>query len=226
VLLRIASYLLVIVCCCGFHAAAANDDSTQVRASKDLGLYIGGVYSLAQMQASSYFIGTFTGTPELRNSPGMLAGFCYNLYAGKKGIIRPAIEAMFLPTSVRYQSDINYVREQRIFPLTVELPISWIFSSYRTKTFPPMKSKPEFGLSVRPVFTVKPLNDPQPALRSWNVNSDVFVGYPIANGKSVMRVELFYSHGWFDLIGESNDYRTRSIDRLLRSTAGLRLVFH
>lgn len=217
---------LVAVCCCCSLATAATSDTVEVRASKDLGMYIGGVYSLMQMQASPYFVGTFVGQPELRNSPGMLAGFCYNFYAGKRSIVRPAIEAVFLPSTIEYQSDVNYVREQRIFPLTVEMPISWIYSSYRTKSFPRPKAKPEFGLSVRPVLTVKPLNDAQPVMRTWNLNSDVFIGYPIANDKSVMRVELFYSHGWYNLIGESNDYRTYSIDRLVRNSIGLRLIFH
>jgi hypothetical protein len=189
-------------------------------------MYIGGVYSLMQMQASPYFVGTFVGQPELRNSPGMLAGFCYNFYAGKRSIVRPAIEAVFMPSTIEYQSDINYVREQRIFPLTVEMPISWIYSSYRTKSFPRPKAKPEFGLSVRPVLTVKPLNDAQPVMRTWNVNSDIFIGYPFANDKSVMRIEIFYSHGWYNLIGESSDYRTYSIDRLVRNSVGLRLIFH
>jgi hypothetical protein len=223
---RVVFILLVFVSCFCQLAKAANEDSTAVRASKDLGMYIGGAYSLTHIQASPYFVGTFTGVPELKNSPGLFAGFCYNLYAGKKSIIRPAIEAMFLPSTIAYQSDINYVREQRIFPLTVELPLSWIYSSYRTKSFPRPQAKPEFGVSLRPVFTVIPLNDAQPVLRTWNMNSDVFVGYPIANDKSVMRLELFYSHGWYNLIGESTDYRTYSIDRLIRSTAGLRLIFH
>ncbi len=217
---------LVAVCCCCSLATAATSDTVEVRASKDLGMYIGGVYSLMQMQASPYFVGTFVGQPELRNSPGMLAGFCYNFYAGKRSIVRPAIEAVFLPSTIEYLSDMNNVREQRIFPLTVEMPISWIYSSYRTKSFPRPKAKPEFGLSVRPVLTVKPLNDAQPVMRTWNLNSDVFIGYPIANDKSVMRVELFYSHGWYNLIGESNDYRTYSIDRLVRNSIGLRLIFH
>ena len=225
-MLRFICFSLVAVCCCCSLATAATSDTVEVRASKDLGMYIGGVYSLMQMQASPYFVGTFVGQPELRNSPGMLAGFCYNFYVGKRSIVRPAIEAVFLPSTIEYQSDINYVREQRIFPLTVEMPISWIYSSYRTKSFPRPKAKPEFGLSVRPVLTVKPLNDAQPVMRTWNLNSDVFIGYPVANDKSVMRIELFYSNGWYNLIGESSDYRTYSIDRLVRNTVGLRLIFH
>lgn len=225
-MLRSVFSFLVVVCCCCQGATAASDDTTEVRASKDLGMYIGGSYSLTQLQAAPYFVGSFIGTPELKNSPGVFAGFCYNFYAGKRLIVRPAIEAMFLPTSIKYQTDINYVREQRVFPLTVELPFSFIYSAYRTKSFPRPKAKPEFGVSVRPVFAVKPLTDAQPVLRNWNVNSDIFIGYPFANEKSVMRLELFYSYGWYNLIGESSDYRTYAIERLIRNTAGLRLIFH
>ena len=225
--MRILVYILSsFFCCLSLLANAKDKDSTAVRPSKDLGLYVGGVYSLIQLDPKTYSIGDFTAKPELNNKAGILAGFCYNFYAGKKSIIRPAIEAMFLPATITYQTEINYKRDQRVFPLTVELPLSWIFSSYRTKSFPRVKGKPEFGLSLRPVLSVKPLNDLQPVLRTSNFNTDVFVGYPFANDKSVMRVELFYSHGWFDLVGESNDYRTVSIGRLTRNTAGLRLVFH
>lgn len=226
--MRVFVYIFSFFFCCWSLSAGAKDkDSTGVRPTKDLGLYIGGVYSLIQMDAQTYSIGDFTAAkPELNNKPGILAGFCYNFYAGKKSIIRPAIEAMFLPATITYQTEINYKRDQRIFPLTVELPLSWIYSSYRTKSFPRAKGRPEFGLSLRPVVTVKPLNDLQPVLRPYNLNTDVFIGYPFANDKSVTRVELFYSHGWFDLIGESNDYRTANIGRLTRNTAGLRLIFH
>ncbi len=226
-MLRIYSLcILLIACCWCADARAASNDSTGVRASKDLGLYIGGAYSFAQMDASSYFVGTFVGKPELKNAPGMFAGFCYNFYAGKRSIIRPAIEAVFIPTTIAYQTEINYKREQRVFPGTFEFPISWIYSGYRTKAFPRPKAKPEFGLSLRPVLTVKALNDAQPVMRTSNLNTDVFIGYPLANDKSVMRLEVFYSHGWYNLIGEDSSYQTYAIQKLVRNTAGIRLIFH
>ncbi len=219
--------LLCVMLCVGskgVHAALA--DTTKVRATKDLGLYIGGAYSLIDMDASAYFVGDNQGFPELKNSPGMFAGFCYNFYAGKRSIIRPAIEASFLPATITYQTDIDYKTQQRIYPLTVEFPFSWVYSAYRVKSFPAPKARPEFGLSVRPVMTIKPLNDIQPVLRTSNFNTDVFAGYPFNNGKSVMRLEVFFSYGWFNLIGSSSDYRTYSIQRLQRHTAGIRLLFH
>jgi hypothetical protein len=227
-MLRIYSLcILLIACCWRSDARAASNDSTGVRASKDLGLYIGGAYSLAQMDASSYFVEDFYGKSELKNAPGMFAGFCYNFYVGKRSIIRPAIEAVFIPTSIAYyRTDIKYKREQKIFPATVEFPISWIYSGYRTKVFPRPKAKPEFGLSLRPVLTIKALNDAQPVMRTSNLNTDVFIGYPLANHKSVMRLEVFYSHGWFNLIGEDSSYQTYSISRLVRNTAGIRFIFH
>jgi len=201
-------------------------DSSIVRASKDLGLYIGGVYSLANLQSDAYFIGDKTGKPELKNSPGMVAGFCYNFYAGKHSIVRPAIEAVFMPVAIEYQTAVNYKLQQRVLPLTVELPFSWIYSAYRTKAFPRPTAKPEFGLSLRPVIAVKPLVELQPVVKTMNLNTDVFVGYPVGNNKSVMRMELFYSHGWFNLIEEGTDYRTANISKLMRHAAGIRLIFH
>jgi len=73
---------------------------------------------------------------------------------------------------------------------------------------------------------VKPLNDIQPVMRTYNLNTDVFAGFPFANSKSVMRMEVFFSYGWFNLIQSDNDYRTSSITRLMRHTAGVRLLFH
>lgn len=225
--MRIYSLCIVLfTCCLCVDAQAASKDSTGVSASKDLGLYIGGAYSLTQLEASPYFVGSFVGTPELKNAPGIFGGFCYNFYAGNRSIIRPAIEVVFIPTAIAYQTDINYKREQRIFPATIEFPFSWICSGYRTKAFPRPKAKPEFGVSLRPVLTIKALNDAQPVMRTSNLNTDVFIGYPIANDKSVMRLEVFYSHGWFNLIGEDSSYLTYSIQKLARSTAGIRFIFH
>jgi hypothetical protein len=224
--IRIYSLCIVFFTCCCFDALAASKDSTGVRASKDLGLYIGGAYSLVQMDASPYFVGSFVGNPELKNAPGIFGGFCYNFYAGKRSIIRPAIEAVFIPTTIAYQTDINYQREQKVFPATVEFPISWVYSGYRTKAFPRPTAKPEFGLSLRPVLTIRALNDAQPVMRTSNLNTDVFIGYPLANDKSVMRLEVFYSHGWFNLIGEDSSYQTYAIQKLVRNTAGIRLIFH
>ncbi|MFM9005852.1 MAG: hypothetical protein ACKOSR_10180 [Flavobacteriales bacterium] len=226
--MRLRLILFLMMVGFGFSAVhAAPADTSIVRATKDLGLYVGGAYSLIDMDASAYFVGDKTGVPELQNSPGMFGGFCYNFYAGKKSIIRPAIEACFLPATITYQTDIDYKTQQRIYPMTVELPFSWIYSAYRVKSFPAPKASPEFGVSLRPVLTVKPLNDVQPVLRTSNLNTDLFVGYPFNNGKSVMRLEVFFSYGWFNLIGtSSDDYRTYSIQWLQRHSAGIRLMFH
>jgi hypothetical protein len=82
------------------------------------------------------------------------------------------------------------------------------------------------GVSLRPVLAIKALNDLEPALKTYNFQSDIFVGYPFSNDKTVTRVELFYSHGWMNLIGEGTDYRTASIKRLYRSAVGIRAMFH
>ena len=204
---RFSMYVLCWLCMVSNLAQAGVSDTTIVRATKDLGLYVGGAYSLIHMQATTYKVGDNEGVPELNNAPGMFGGFCYNFYAGRKSIIRPAIEALFLPATITYKTALDHKTDQRIYPLTVELPFSWIYSSYRVKSFPPSVAKPEFGISIRPVITVKPLNDIQPVMRTSNLNTDVFVGFPFANAKSVMRIEVFYSHGWFNLIGQSSDYR-------------------
>ena len=216
--------LVLIALSCGA-AKASDNDTTGVRASKDLGLYIGGAYSFGRMESRT--IEEFNASPKLSNSPGLLAGFCYNFYGGKKSIVRPAVEAFFLPMAIVYPASFNKTTERQIFPMTAEFPISWIYSSFRTKSFPRPEAKPEFGIALRPVLAVKALSELQPVLRSANFNTDIFVGYPIANDKSVMRVELYYSHGWLNLIGNDpkSEY-TSSISSLQRHVLGVRCIFH
>ena len=222
---RVTFLLIVLLGWCFGGLAAADKDSTGVRASKDLGLYIGGAYSLGRMD--SKLIEEFNASPKLSNSVGMLAGFCYNFYLGKKMIVRPAVEAFFLPMAIEYPAKFNRTTERQIYPMTVEFPVSWIYSSFRTKSFPRPKAKPEFGFSMRPVLAVKTLSELQPVLRSTNINTDVFIGYPFSNDKSVMRLELYYSHGWYNLIGNDPDnYYTSSITNLVRHVIGVRCMFH
>jgi len=207
-------------------AHAADGDTTRTRHSKDLGLGVSALYSASVMQAKSYFIGENVGTPQLENSPGFSAGFYYNVYAGRNIIIRPGLEGVMLPVKVAYQTEIDYVTRQRIFPTTVELPLTILYSSYRMNAYPRSKGQPEFGIGVRPVFTVKALNDAQPVMRHNNLNLDAVVGFPVGTAKSVMRVELFYSYGIFNLMGEDDNYKTRKIASLYRHFGGLRLIFH
>jgi hypothetical protein len=222
---RVTFLLIVLVGWCFGGLTAADKDSTGVRASKDFGLYIGGAYSLGRVDSKP--IEEFNASPKLSNSVGMLAGFCYNFYLGKKMIVRPAVEAFFLPMSIEYPAKFNRTTERQIYPMTVEFPVSWIYSSFRTKSFPRPKAKPEFGFSMRPVLAVKTLSELQPVLRSTNINTDVFIGYPFSNDKSVMRLELYYSHGWYNLIGNDPDnYYTSSITNLVRHVIGVRCMFH
>jgi hypothetical protein len=200
------------------------------------------------MDANPYFIGDNTGIPQLENTPGFSAGFHYNFYPGRSFILRPGVEGVLLPVKVAYQTEINYVTRQRIYPTTIEFPLmliysafrtdafpplqhlktfaGGIYSSYRTRAFPPAKSRPEFGLGLRPVLTLRPFNDAQPVLKENNLNIDAVVGYPMRFTKSLMRLELFYSHGLFNIIGEDDNFKTRNITSLYRHMAGVRVIFH
>ena len=205
---------------------ASDSDTTRARQSKELGLGVSALYSTVTMKAKSYFAGDNVGTPQLENTPGFSAGFYYNFYVGRNIIVRPSVEAVLLPVRIAYQTEIDYVTRQRIFPTTLELPITVLYSSYRIDAFPRAKGKPEYGIGLRPVFAVKTLSDAQPVMRSNNLNLDAVVGFPFGASKSVMRLELFYSYGLFNLIGEDDNYKTRSITSLYRHFGGLRLIFH
>ena len=129
--------------------------------------------------------------------------------------------------SSEYPADFGGTTMRQVFPMTIELPVSWFYSSFRTKSFPRPKAKPEFGLALRPVLALNTLSELQPVLRSTNINTDLFIGYPFSNDKSVLRLELYYSHGWFNLIGSDPDnYYTSSITRLFRRVIGVRCMFH
>lgn len=205
---------------------ARDKDSTNTRQSKELGLSISGLYSLVQMDANPYFIGDNTGIPQLENTPGFSAGFHYNFYPGRRFILRPGVEGVLMPVKVAYQTEINYVTRQRIYPTTFEFPLTLIYSAYRMDAFPPAKSRPEFGLGLRPVLSLRPFNDVQPVLKENNLNIDAIVGYPMRFSKSLMRLELFYSHGLFNIIGEDDNFKTRNITSLYRHMAGVRVIFH
>jgi len=205
---------------------ASDRDTTRARQSKELGLGVSALYSAATMNAKAYFAGENVGIPKLENTPGFSAGFYYNFYAGRSLIVRPGVEAVLLPVKIAYQTEIDYVTRQRIYPTTFELPITILYSSYRIGAFPRPKGKPEYGIGLRPVFAVKTLSDAQPVMRSNNLNLDAVVGFPFGASKSVMRLELFYSYGLFNLIGEDDNYKTRSITSLYRHFGGLRLIFH
>ncbi len=220
--------LIALLGMCLFASAgiAGDEDSTRTRQSKELGLSISGLYSLVRMEANPYFIGDNIGTPQLENTPGFSAGFHYNFYPGRSLILRPGVEGVFLPVKIAYQTEINYITRQRIYPMTFEFPLTLIYSSFRMDAFPPSKARPEFGIGIRPVVTLKPFNDVQPVLKQNNLNIDAVVGFPKRFEKSLMRVELFYSHGIFNIIGEDDNYKTRNITTLYRHIAGVRVLFH
>lgn len=205
---------------------AGDQDSTRTRQSKELGLSVSGLYSLVRMEANPYFIGDNTGIPQLENTPGFSAGFHYNFYPGRRLILRPGVEGVLLPVKIAYQTEINYVTRQRVYPTTVEFPLTLIYSGYRMDAFPPSQSKPEFGLGVRPVLTLRPFNDAQPVLKERNLNIDAVIGYPFRFSKSLMRLEIFYSHGLFNIIGEDDNFKTRNITSLYRHMVGVRVIFH
>lgn len=216
-------FLLVLA---SVNSYAKDRDTTRTRQSKELGLGVTALHSLAVMKADPYFIGDNVGLPEMQNTLGFGAGFYYNIYAGKSLIIRPGVEGLFLPIKIEYQTEINYKTSQRIYPTTLELPLTFLYSSYRIGAFPLQKGKPEFGLGIRPVITIRPLNDIQPVLKENNLNIDAVLGFPFGRSKSVMRAEVYFSFGMFNIIGEDDDYRTRNITSLYRHMGGLRLIFH
>ena len=92
---RVVFLVIVLLGWCFGGLTAADKDSTGARASKDFGLYIGGAYSLGAIDSKP--IEEFNASPKLSNSVGMLAGFCYNFYLGKKRFSGRRLRLFFFP---------------------------------------------------------------------------------------------------------------------------------
>jgi hypothetical protein len=234
-LFKIASItiaLLKIQVCFAESVDTTSTDSTKSRvayASK-FGLNFGFDYSLLQLDANPYFLenGNGFGEASAINSPGMNIGLFWHEPLKEKFSLRVALEATIMFNKIEYETGKPRKDRSDIFPLTIELPITCILGRHFRYD---VEAKSLFRtgalVGIRPVFPLPLFNSAQPVLKMFNVNIDLGVSKPIALKKSIMRTELFFSYGLFNLIGrDDSGYKTNSIEYLGRSFIGLRMYFN
>ncbi|MFM9984790.1 MAG: hypothetical protein ACKVOK_06120 [Flavobacteriales bacterium] len=228
----LALALIQIQSCFAEFRDTTSKDTTKSRvayASK-FGLNFGFNYSFLRLESNPYFLedGNGFGEATAVNSPGMNAGMFWHEPLKEKTSIRFGIEASIMFNMIEYETGrLNKDRSQ-VFPLTIELPVSFIFGRhFRYDVEAKSLRKSGVMAGLRPVFPVPAFNSSQPVLKSFNLNIDVGVSKPVALKKSIMRTELFFSYGLLNMIGkDETDYKTKSIEYLGRSFVGLRMYFN
>jgi hypothetical protein len=207
-------------------------DTTKSRVAyaAKFGLNFGFNYSFLRLESNPYFLENGDGMGEAKaiNSPGMNAGFFWHEPLKEKMSMRFGIEASIMFNRIEYDTGKPNKTRSQVFPLTIELPVSFIFGRHFRYDVE-AKSLCRSGIlaGLRPVIPVPSFNSTEPALKSFNLNIDLGVSKPIALKKSIMRTELFFSYGLLNMIGKDDaDYKTYSIEFLGRSFVGLRMYFN
>ncbi len=211
-------------------AALAQDTSeVDIEHAKNFGFIVGTSYSNMRFESKAYFVdsaGT-SGKSNIRNSPGVSAGFCYYFRLNQWLLLRPSVEGNLLPVKIEYDTEINHRVYSSVFPLSIESPLCLIVSKENNPGIKKSRRLPDFNFAIRPVFAVAALADIRPTLKTFNLNIDLGIGLPITMNKITMRAELFYSYGINNLIGtDENDFKTNTISYIGRSYTGLRLYFN
>ena len=224
--------LLNIQICFAESADTTSTDSTKsnVAYASKFGLNFGFDYSLLQLDANPYFLenGNGFGEAAVINSPGMNVGMFWHEPLKEKFSLRFGIEATIMFNRIAYETGKPRKDQSDVFPLTIELPITFIFGRHFRYD---VEAKSLFRtgalVGIRPVFPLPLFNSSQPIVKAFNLNVDLGVSKPIALKKSIMRTELFFSYGLLNLIGEDDsEYKTNSIEYLGRSFIGLRMYFN
>ncbi len=212
-----------------FSALSRDTTTVDIEHAKNFGFILGTSYSNMRFESKSYLldsIGT-SGKSNIRNSVGLSAGFFYYFRLNQWIMLRPGVEGNILPVKIEYDTEINHRTQSRVFPLAIESPMSIIISKEDNPGLKEKRRLPDFNFSVRPVFAIAALADVRPTLKTFNLNFDVGIGFPITLNKITMRAELFYSQGIYNLIGKDDaDFKTNTISYVGRSYTGLRLYFN
>lgn len=211
-------------------AIAQDSTKVDVEHAKNLGFYIGASYSLVSIDSKPYFTDSAgkVGFSDVKNKVGLNAGLCYYVKLGKSLLFRPAVEVNMIPAVIQYDTDINHRDESGVFPFTFEVPIGFIYSRNVSGGITAYRRRwPEIGAAVRPVMAIPAFNSVRPKMKKYNLNLDLSLGYPIKLKRTTMRVEVLFSYGLFNLIGEDEtDVKTYSVNTVGRSYAGMRLYFN
>ncbi|MFN0032565.1 MAG: hypothetical protein ACKVOR_10435, partial [Flavobacteriales bacterium] len=182
------------------------------------------------IQANPYFIsqGSQLRTAEVANKVGASIGLFVYQPVREKLSMRFAVEAHLANTHVLYDTGKSFLEKSYIYPVCIELPIALVFGRhYRYDLIAPDFNKFGFIAAIRPVIPLGLFHNSQPLLSSFNVNLDAGITRGIPMKKGIMRADLIFSYGLFNLIGEGTEnFKTNSIEYLGRNFVGLRAYFN
>ena len=236
-------YILVSACLCLFFvvsqqfARASVADSTMTDSTKSnaasaarFGLSFGFDYSLLSMRSNPYFLenGSGLGEASAINSPGLSIGMLWYEPLREKTSLRFGLEATIMRTQIEYPTGKPRNENSQIYPLTIEIPVAFIFGRhFRYDLEAKSLFKTGVMAGIRPVIPLSLFSSIQPVTKPFNLNVDLGISKPIALKKSIMRTELFFSYGLFNIIGkDETSYKTSSISFLGRNFVGLRMFFN
>jgi len=202
--------------------AQADSTSGKVASAKNFGIYGGASYSMLRLKSSPYFLNESEslGNVSVANSVGISGGI-FLLFPSVQ--LRAAAEFNLMPCELIYETGKPNQEERMIYPLTVEIPISYL---------PPaiIKGKrSDLGLVFggRFVFPITIVGDDIPVVSSFNFNIDGGIRIPLRLTKSDASFELIYSYGVLNLIDKDEEnFRNKSVQTLGRDYIGLRLYFN
>lgn len=204
--------------------------SERSEAAKNVVFSVGMCYSSLTLNSEPYFADSAgkVGYSTIENGGGLSLGVGYNVFAGKNLLFRPAVEAVVLAGRIAYDTDINHKIRSDVWPVALEIPLTLIYSRHLQQGDTGKRSYlPEIGVGFRPAFALEYFMNMRPTIQTFNVNADVMLGMPFRFIKANARIELLYSHGFNNLIGEDpGDFQTYTISELTRSYFGLRLVLN
>ena len=198
-------------------------DTSAKKGPSKFSLGFGLSYSIMGFETRPYFIDSSgkAGKSEIKNVVGVSASAGYMFQVSPRLMIRPSVEAHMMPAKISYDTEIDHKTISEVYPISVEIPIAAV---YNLSSKP---NSPTAQLAFRPVYAPETFSDPRPEINPFNLNLDIGVGMPFQIKKALVRMELYYSHGFLELIGENpDDYKTRSVKHLTRSFAGIRFYLN
>lgn len=213
--------LVITLIAAGLCSSASVSDSTKKASAKNFGFHFGLNYSNLRLKSSPYFLNHTSelGKVSVLNGAGVCGGFFLKF---KNIPLRVALDINVLPSQLEYDNKSRNKEERFIYPLTVELPLSY--------TFDPGKDNPKIPNIIagpRAVFPIPMFDDLNPVLQPFNINIDLGIGYPFKLPSNDMSVELIYSFGLLNLIDkEADGYQNVSVQSLYRDVIMLRCYFN
>lgn len=196
--------------------------------AKDFGLLFGFDYSQYYMKSNPFFVDSLTvmGNAKAKNNLGLTIGVFYNFKLSKKLILRPAVEATIMPTTIEYDI-IRKKTNSLIYPLTIGIPFYLVYGNHDRESLSNKRGQLNWIAAVRPVIPLSVMSASEPILKDFNLNLDLGCSVPFVLKNTIMKAELFYSFGMLNIIGDDPEsYKTSSISSLRRNFIGMRFFFN